>query len=138
LLSPIDKTEIGEALEEYQKVDGLPQEYDKNGISIFLYPAPATAKVTLTSGLRVYFQRTADIFTSAQVTTGTKVPGFASPFHLILCYESALPFCMTYKKDRIGLYEKKLMDLYKDLEDFYTKREKDVQDQITTQGISFR
>jgi hypothetical protein len=62
LLDPLDKSQIDEAMEEFHKVDGLPMYYDKQGASLFLYPAPDNGvNVTLASGLRVYFQRTASI-----------------------------------------------------------------------------
>jgi len=139
LLSLIDKSQIDGAMVEYRKIDGLPDEYDKQGSSIFLYPSPDNGvKVTLTAGLKVYFQRTASIFTAAQVTTGTKVPGFASPFHIILCYMAALPYCMSFKKDRVALYEKKIMDLEKDLIKFYSLREKDKRKIMTNKPISSR
>ena len=139
LLSPVDKSQIGEAIEEYYKVDGLPLVYDKQGASLFLYPAPDNGvSVTLASGLRVYFQRTASIFTSAEVSTGTKQPGFASPYHMLICYKAALPYCLSYKKDRVPLLEKKIMDLEKDMLRFYARREKDVATIIRPSGIAFR
>lgn len=124
LLSPLDETQVRESLTEYQKTAGMPTEYSLRGSSLFLYPPPASGSVTTTSGLKVYFQRTADVFTSAQVTTGTKVPGIASPFHMLLCYKASLPYCMSYKKDRVGLYEKKAMDLERDMLAYYSKRTK--------------
>jgi len=138
LLSPIDTSEIGEAMEEFCKTDGLPVYYDKKGSSLLLYPAPTAATTTLTSGLRVYYQRTASIFTSGEVTTGTKVPGFASPFHIVLCYKAAIPYCQSYKKDRVALYEKRVADLEKGLLDFYSRRERDERDQITMGGVHAR
>lgn len=137
-LYAIDEMQLEEALPEYQKTAGLPSEYAKRGSSLWLYPAPASGSVTLASGLRVYFQRTADIFTSDQVTTGTKVPGFASPYHMLLCYKAAIPYCMSYKKDRVALYEKKAMDLEKDLLAFYSKREKDIRPRMSMARKSFR
>ena len=82
--------ETGIALSEYYETDGIPQEYEKRENMIVLYPAPDNGvSVTLTAGLRIYFLRTADIYTSAQVTTGTKVPGFPSPWHDALAYAVA-------------------------------------------------
>ena len=138
LLTPIDQSRISEALTEYKNVAGMPDEYDKIGESIFLYPAPATGSVTLAAGLKVYFQRTAQVFTSAELTTGTKVPGFASPYHSILAYKVALPYCMTYKKDRVALYLNEINRLESELLDHYAKREKDVRTRLTMGGISFR
>jgi hypothetical protein len=108
------------------------------GESILLYPKPASGVVTLTLGLRVYFQRTASIFTSAEVTTGTKVPGFVSPFHVLLCYKAALPFAISYKKDRVPLFLNEINRLEKDLETFYSKREKDVRKIFKIGSIKFR
>lgn len=125
ILIPIDQAEDSEALEDRLTVDGLPTHYDKVGDSIKLFPAPAAASVTLTNGLKVEFQRTASIFTSAEVSTGTKVPGIASPYHMLICYKAALPYCMAYKKDRVALYEKKVMDLEKDMLDYYGRRPRD-------------
>ena len=137
-LKPIDKSNYNTPLDEYFDIDGMPEFYDKDGKSILIYPGPASANVTTSNGIRVDFRRTADIFTSAQVSTGTKKPGFASPYHMILAYEAAIFYCMTYKKDRIVLYEKKVQELYNDLMEFYNKREKDVRDIITTSKINFR
>ena len=68
----------GEALTEYKATDGKPLEYDVTATSIFLYPAPATANVTLDSGMKVYFQRAGEDFAT---TDTTKVPGFPTLFH---------------------------------------------------------
>lgn len=137
-LKPLDKDDLPVPWDEYFSVDGRPEFYDKDGSSVILGPGPATGSVTMANGLYVDFRRTADIFTSGEVTAGTKVPGFASPFHMIIAYEASLPYCMSYKKDRVALYEKKSQDLMKECLDFYTKREKDVRNIMSNQGISFR
>ena len=77
-LSQIDRSEIKVALAEYQKNNGIPNEYDIVGSSIFLYPAP---NFTQASSLKVYFTRGGALFTAAEVTAGTKSPGFVSLFH---------------------------------------------------------
>jgi len=138
LIHPIDKDSVPVALTEFYETDGFPQYYDKSGNSFFLYPAPAAADVTLAAGLKVYFQRTADVFTSAQVTTGTKEPGFVSTYHMVLCYMAAVPYCMSYKKDRVALYEKKADELKEKIRKFYGNREKDVRKVATMAPISFR
>ncbi len=137
-LSPISKDDYSIPLDEYYSTNGRPEVYDKDGGSVLIYPGPAAGNVTLALGLLVHFRRTADIFTSAQVTTGAKIPGFASPFHMIICYEAAIPFCMSYKKDRIALYEKKSMDLMAECLAFYARRERDVRNVMSNQNISFR
>jgi len=124
-LTPIDIETHEGSISAYQTTNGLPTEYDKKGESILLYPAPASGSVTLTAGLKVHYQRTASIFSSAEVTTGTKTPGFASPWHMILAYSAAIPYCMTYKKDRVVMYQNKVMEMEKELLAFYSDRNKD-------------
>lgn len=138
LLRPINMQDIGMPREEYQKTNGLPMEYDKSGSSILLFPAPSAATTTLTAGMRVYFQRTASIFTSDEVTTGTKVPGFASPYHILLAYKAAIPYCLSYKKDRVPLLMAEAKRLEDELMAFEASKDKDDIVRLSTSGISFR
>lgn len=129
---------ISYAPSTYTAPSGMPRYYDKQGNLIRFDRAPTAATVTLTSGLRVTFKRTASLYTSAEVTTGTKVPGFDSQFHILICYMAAIPFCQSYKKDRIALYEKKVMDLERDLLEHYGYRQKDKRDSLVVSPISYR
>ena len=106
--------------------------------SFRLYPAPTSGSVTLTAGLRVTFKRTADLFTSAQVTTGTKTPGFASPYHIILSYMAAIPYCQSYKPNRVPLFEKKVLELKDEIIKHYSHRQKDWHPRLQTKRRSFR
>jgi hypothetical protein len=137
-LKHIDQSELDVDPEEYEENDGLPHSYDIQGSSILLYPAPLTGSVTMSEGLKVFFQRTADVFTSAQVTTGTKVPGFASPFHYLISYKAAIPYCMAYKPDRVASYTLKVREMEKEMEKFYARRLKDERPIITSKQINFR
>lgn len=138
LLEPIDISQIPYAVSEFYETDGMPAHYDKQGGSLLLYPAPATANVTLAAGLKVYFQRTASVYTSAEVTTGTKQPGFASPYHVILAFKAALPFAMAYKPQRVPLILQRIAALEQGLKEHYGRREKDRRKIITTGNISYR
>lgn len=82
----------GEA--DYQSSGGLSDEYSLRDNMISLYPTPSSTYMTLTAGLKLFFLRTADKFTSAEVTTGTKEPGFPSPYHDILAYGSAYDYAL--------------------------------------------
>jgi len=99
-LTHFDEKDIDAALSEHCETDGMPVKYALRGNSIFLYPAPAAASVTVAAGLKVYYQRTAHLFTAADTTAE---PGFASPYHIILAYKAALPYALTYKKDRVPM-----------------------------------
>jgi len=144
-LKPLDHNELdGLTPEEYfghtsgTITTGMPTHYDLFADDSFrLYPTPTATAVTLTAGYRIWFKRTADIFTSAQVTTGTKVPGIPSPFHPLICYMSAIPYCMSYKKDRVALYEKRVMEMTDDLLKHYASRDKDKRKIMTMKKINF-
>ena len=141
IVTPIDQkdTQSKIPLRREFETDGFPLYYDKlTDDTIELLPAPDNGvSVTLASGLRIYFKRTADLFTAAQVTTGTKEPGFHSTFHIILAYMVAIPYCMTYKKDRVGLYQTEVLRLKDALIKQYTKRAKDERKIITPKKILY-
>jgi len=141
IIKPIDQKDTQSAipLREEFKTDGFPLFYDKlSSDTIELFPAPDNGvSVTLADGLRIYFKRTADIFTSAEVTTGTKVPGFDSTFHVILCYMAAIPYCMSYKKDRVAYYEREVARLKQAMVKQFTKRSKDERNIITPKRINY-
>ena len=87
---------------------------------------------------------------STTITSGeeTVEPGIASPYHQLVAYMSAIPYCTSYKKDRVEGYKREIgsddqrspyyggmtMDMIK----YYSRREKDVRHQATTESISFR
>ena len=138
IIKPIDQIEISGNIPLEQKFEtaGLPIYYDKiSSDTIKLYPAPSAADCTLASGLKIKFKRTASVFTAAEVTAGTKAPGFASPFHILLVYMAAIPYCMSYKKDRVTLYQREVEILTKDMLTFYVLREKDVKNIMTVAPI---
>lgn len=137
-LHPIDISQISIAIEEFHKTDGVPIYYDKQGSSILLYPAPAASAVTLTNGLRVFFKRTASIFTTAEVTTGTKQPGFVSLYHIVLAYKAALPYAQAYKKDRVAGFINEINRLEKGIVKHYSRREQDRRKRITMAGVNPR
>lgn len=121
-LAPIDEAKIDEALDEYQKIDGLPVYYGKRYNSIFLYPAPAAANVTLTGGLIIHYRRTANVFASL---TGSNTPGFPSPYHYILSYKAALPVAMKHKKDRVSAFVNEINRLHAGLMALSSVRDSD-------------
>lgn len=153
-IKPFDASEVGMSFEEYFGITssagvdtaqaGFPEYYDKQGNVIKFDRAPTAANTTLTSGLRVKFKRTSDPFTSAEVATGTKVPGFDSTYHVILSYMAAIPYCMNYKKDRVAIYERVVGDtrpptgMKLGLLKSYGSKEKDKKKIITMSRRNFR
>jgi len=139
-IKPIDSLDLEMSPEEYFGIDssgnpnkGRPEYYDKLGNTVILYPAPDTDDVTLTAGLRIWFQRTADLFTT---TDTTQQPGIPSPFHILLCYYAAIPYAMAYKKDRVAWLEKKWDEGVKDMMKHFGKREKDKRQIMTMAPIN--
>ncbi len=148
-ITPFDKDDIpeGVSVSEYYETAGQPTCYDLSGSSVVLYPAPDNGvTVTLALGLKVYFQRTADVFTSGQVSTGTKQPGFASPWHYVLAYMAAVPYCLSYKPERVAALMRVIGDNPKPqpasgmkaaMVDFYAKRDKNERKIMTPKRVAF-
>ena len=142
VIRPISLKEIhrrGIAQTEYQKTDGKPGEYEKRENIVVLYPAPDNGVlVTLTAGLKIFFLRTADNFTSAQVATGTKVPGFPSPWHDILAYESAYHYAVSNGLNNVNFLKSEMDRKEQELMDFVSSRNQDDRKRIINRQISFR
>lgn len=82
-LDPIDQHDVvGESLISHLGPGtGIPIQYDKLGNSVFLYPIPNYTQV---ASLKLYFTRGPALFSSTDVSTGTKQPGFNSLFHELI------------------------------------------------------
>jgi len=141
LLDPITLEDIhkqGFSQSQYLSTNGRPIEYEKREHMLVLYPAPDNGvSVTLTNGLRVFFLRTADRFTSAEVTTGTKEPGFPSPWHDILAWEAAHTFAVAKGLSNVNLLEAGVNKREKGLLDFIAKRNQDDRPIMTNKPIVF-
>jgi len=124
----------GVILETKEANTGLPLTYRKMGRTIWLAPAPTAASVTLTAGLKFVYTRT-----SYQITSDddeTLVPGIASPYHDLICYKAILPYCLSYKKDRVALYEKKIMERTAQMLSFYANLQKDKFNRMTVSQLA--
>jgi hypothetical protein len=117
-LRPFDIHDTEIALPEYYETPGLPLYYDVVGRSIMLYPKPSSAYATLASGLGVYINREVTEF---PLTAGTgAVPGFASSFHRILSYATALDFVQDSNARQFLAQQKAQME--EAMTRFYSKR----------------
>lgn len=127
----------GIEFDNYQSTNGLPNEYELRDNLIVLYPAPATASVTLTSGLILYYLRTADLFTSTEVTTGTKEPGFPAPWHDILAYEAAYTFAASKGLANANRLKSIVDQKEKELMRFIGRRNQDERPIMTMGSINY-
>lgn len=136
LLVPIDQVDINnQSLTDYLKASGMPTYYDKLANSLFLYPKPASASVTLSGGLKVWFQRPPSYFTTSDTT---KTPGFNSVYHklvgLLACRDYALDRQLSLAKslsERVAIDEQALSD-------DYSMRNKDEKTKLKARYINYR
>jgi len=119
VLKPVYYSTVSEALDEYKSTTGTPLEYDKIGRSLVLYPA---ANYDSTGGLKVYFKRHANIFTTADTT---KEPGFAEAFHSYLSLGASLNYCLIYKTERVANLNAQIQQMEENMKLFYGRRSKD-------------
>ena len=118
---------------------GLPLYYDILGDSFRLYPSPTSSAVTLTNGIKTEFVRTGILFTPVSTTAAdTTAPGLPSTHHVLLAYKASLPYCMSYKKDRVPLYLSTIQKMESTLIKFYARRNSDRRNVITGRMINFR
>ena len=140
-IRPITLREIREkgfSQTNYLSDDGQPSEYEKRENIIVLYPAPDNGvSVTLTNGLKIFYLRTADVFTSGQVTTGTKEPGFPSPYHDIISYEVAYHYSIANGLPNTNFLKAELDRKEKELLAFISERGQDRRKVMTPKRINY-
>lgn len=122
-LLPVDQNDIKMSLTEFYEDSALPFYYDKIANSVFLYPAPASGSVTTSEGLKVWYQREPNYFSSEDTTKKAGIPSIYFPLiHLLACQYYARDEKMYDLYDRLS-GETQL--LKRDLQDYYQKRDKD-------------
>lgn len=117
------------ALLAYRNVTGLPLEYDVVGASVFLYPIP---NYSLASSLKIYFTRGPAEFTSAEVTAGTKSPGFNSLFHDLIPLWVAYDYLVVKIPQLATSVMNAILLKEKSIEEFYGQRDRDTRARMTT------
>ena len=116
----------GLALPEYRKTSGNPREYDVEFNSLFLYPAPSFVS---TGGLKIYYQRDFDHFTTADTT---QAPGFDPSFHRLLSYGAALDFTIgKTMPDKRKELKSLIAEMKLELEGHYSRKDRDKKVQIS-------
>jgi hypothetical protein len=77
--------------------------YDIEAGSIIIKPTPSVA---VTNGLKLWYSRFATAFTSSDVSTGTKTPGFDINFHDLVPIKMSMDYCLGKDMDRYNRLEK--------------------------------
>jgi hypothetical protein len=138
---PIDSTEIekgmgrGSDTAAENTLDGnfdktLPR-YDSKYNSIFVYPRPTATDFANGALMKLEWQREVIPFTSAEVTTGTEVPGFDTAFHPMLAYGPSYEYAVTNNLPTAKGYGAILVDYEARLDRAYGKKQKDRELQLS-------
>lgn len=122
-LQPIDPQDWKyQDRDEYFKVPATPAFYDVMANSVFLYPAPAAANVTLTNGLKVYFQREPNYFLT---TDTTKKPGFPSIFHRLVALWTAYYYYQANSVPKANMITDEIKKMESEMTNYYSRRQVD-------------
>lgn len=123
-----------QSLTDYRKTNGLPDEYDLVGNSVFLYPAP---NYSLTNGLKFYYTRgplkfdwTLGTFTDATGSTSS-TPGFNSLFHKLIPYWAAYDYAIANQQKTANGFFVAIQVLEAELIQFYGQRDRDLRGRFT-------
>lgn len=116
------------ALGQYLKTPGLPIQYDVSGASIFLYPAPNYSQA---ASIKVYYTRGPNEFTSGDVSTGTKQPGFNSLFHDLIPLWVSYDYWLVNDQSLTTGFLNEIQRKEQELIDFYGGRDRDGRPRLT-------
>lgn len=140
LLTEIDEKEFtqrGESLSAYYDnagtaVEGIPEQYNLIGTSLFLYPTPS---YNSTNGLKVRFQRPPSYFAT---TDTTKAPGFTETHHTYLTDYATMKYGINHslasKNDYAALIKRWEVE---EIPEFYARRDRTELAQMTMEPIIF-
>jgi len=128
----IDKKKIGVALKEYRNTSGIPDEYDLEGNSIFIYPPSSYAS---TAGGRLIYRRRPDYFTASDTI---QEPGFPAPFHRILSYGAAYDYAVAKGLPNVNHLFQQIERLHEGLNSFFSRRGEEKQPRIIPQINDYR
>jgi hypothetical protein len=132
---PLNERDIHEPLDEFMEEDGLPQFYTLTGDDLTLYPAPAAANVTTTSGLKVYFLREVDAFTASDTT---QEPGLPEPFHFLIAVGAAYQFALSKGRENTGILKNDYEQGRQKMMRFAGARFKDYKPKLRRRHSSYR
>ncbi len=139
-LPPYDQKDEDGSLKYLSTLSGVPERYDELGASVLLDPKPnfncRLANEGI-AGLRVHFQRGPQEFTSAEVTTGTKVPGFNSLYHDLIPLWASYDYWLINDQSMATRYLNEITLKEETLKKDYNGRNNDDHKNISIQQITF-
>ena len=91
--------------------------------AIWLYPIP---DATSTNGLKIWVNLEPTNFTSSDLSTGTKIPGFEEGFHEIIPYGVAFDWSVAHDElNKADIWEKEILKMESALKQHYGHRQED-------------
>ncbi len=109
--------------------------YDTEGTALKLYPIPAS---NVTNGLKIWYVREVAEYTSAEVTTGTKEPGFDEPFHIMIPLGVSWDwFVAKSLNDKAAVIQAELADYELRLRKHYGNKDLDFPKALTPAYVSY-
>lgn len=109
----LDMPEALRAMSPNPTDTGVPWAFLEKDNVVFLYPKP---NYSATSGLKLFFERTADYFTTSDTT---QTPGIPAPFHHLLALYASLDWLLVNKSEATTLItrlEAKIAEAKRNLE----------------------
>lgn len=127
-LEQIDRNSFD--INQYQNILGTPETYDLIENKVILYPTP---DYNSTGGIEIFVSTTPTYFTTADTT---KKPGIPEFHHEYLPIRASY-FWYSLNMPNIALiYEKEMLRMEKDITNHFSRRNKNVNDRITTESVN--
>jgi len=109
--------------------------YDLQADSLFLYPIP-TASVS--GGLKIWISRGPQEFTSAELTTGTRQPGFDGLFHSILALGPSLDYAIANNLPQRESIKREYEEMKLKMRKFFSDKQEDRFISLKTSNLDYK
>lgn len=133
-ITPVDTQSDPSAATDFNNSSntGTPREYDKTANGIIFRTVP---NYNATNGLLLYINREATFFTPSD---NTKKPGVPGLHHRWFVVRPAEDDARRNNRPTYPLLRAERLQMEKDIQAYFGRRERDVRHRLTTKGISFR
>lgn len=135
LLTAIDEMKETEAISSIEAKTGVPSEYWKTANGIFLKVA---SNYSQTNGIRMFFTRSPNYFTAADVTAETKEPGIPNGHHKYLFWKPAYWYWMPIDTAKANTYKVLVDELELAIKDDVSQRVRDERPRMSVRQESNR
>lgn len=122
VLKMVNEMNYEDAISNIDTETGEPTEYYITANGIFLVVA---SNYSQTNGIRMFFTRSPNYFTTADVTAETKEPGIPNGHHKYLFWKPAYWYWMPIDTAKANVYKVLVDDLEKNITHEYANRMKD-------------